>query len=245
MEDVSRETLTPEVGIPILRALGIAEPGLTEGPAGDIEVTWATLARFSALLEGIARPRGLVGFDRAELDREVMRSLLMLAVIPPAELPADVGSGAGLPGIPLCIARRGGLLIEPRSRAVAFLEHAVRSLELPVDVVRGRAEDCATGPLGNSLPVVVARALAPPEKSAALLAPLCRPGGTVAIAAGPDPEELPSLEIAVLGLRQSAIMRIGPAPGLPPDIRQNIIVLKKMGGDKVLKNRSRGTSGPA
>ena len=60
---------------------------------------------------------------------------------------ADVGSGAGLPGIPLALARPDVrlTLVEPMARRVEFLEEVVAELGAPWRVVRGRAEESRCG----------------------------------------------------------------------------------------------------
>jgi 16S rRNA (guanine527-N7)-methyltransferase len=60
----------------------------------------------------------------------------------------DVGSGNGLPAIPILAVREGwaGVLLEPRERRWAFLREAVRELDLRAEVVRERAEDHRGGP---------------------------------------------------------------------------------------------------
>jgi 16S rRNA (guanine527-N7)-methyltransferase len=100
----------------------------------------------------------------------------------------DVGSGAGLPGLVLAIARpdREWLLLEPRQKRAGFLEEAVRELELPnVGVLPITAERAATRPaLAQGHIFAVARALASPQRSLDLLRPLVAPGGTAAIFVG-------------------------------------------------------------
>jgi 16S rRNA (guanine527-N7)-methyltransferase len=75
----------------------------------------------------------------------------------------DLGSGAGLPGIPLAIARPDltVVLLEPMQRRVRFLEECLRRLDLPrVQILAGRAEDG----LPTRADVVVVRAVAPLER---------------------------------------------------------------------------------
>ena len=99
----------------------------------------------------------------------------------------DVGSGAGFPGIPLAIARpdRRWTLLEPRARRAAFLEEAIRELELAAGVVVARAEDAAEDPaLAESFALATARALAPPTHAFALVRPFVAPGGAAAVFVG-------------------------------------------------------------
>ena len=95
----------------------------------------------------------------------------------------DVGSGAGLPGLVLAIARPDVhlTLIEPMERRVQWLETQVAALELSnVDVVRARAEDCA----GMSLDQVTARAVSALRNLIPITAPAVRPGGELILMKG-------------------------------------------------------------
>jgi 16S rRNA (guanine527-N7)-methyltransferase len=120
-------------------------------------------------------------------------SILPLLGVTPGQAWADVGSGAGVPGIPLAVLTPGTrwLLVEPREKRWAFLVHAVHALGLAgVEAVRARAGDPADAgavPHG-SLDGVVSRALG----GAALAChPWLKPGGLVALYGGPDAERWP------------------------------------------------------
>lgn len=117
------------------------------------------------------------------------------------ELPSgpcvDVGSGAGLPGVPLAIARpeREWRLIEPRERRAAFLEHVVRELELAAEVVVAPAERAAADPrLAAAHVLATARALAPPPAAIELLLPLVARDGVAAVFLGSGAEVPPEAE---------------------------------------------------
>jgi 16S rRNA (guanine527-N7)-methyltransferase len=73
----------------------------------------------------------------------------------------DIGSGAGLPGIVIALARPDlkMTLVEPLQRRVDFLTEVVAELDLPIEVIRGRAEI-----VKKQFEVVTARAVAPLEK---------------------------------------------------------------------------------
>lgn len=91
---------------------------------------------------------------------------------------ADVGSGAGLPGIPLAIARPNVpvVLIERSTRKCAFLQHAVIELDLPnVDVV---AQDARHYAEPSAFDTVTVRAVAPPLNAWNLVRHLLQPGGS-------------------------------------------------------------------
>jgi 16S rRNA (guanine527-N7)-methyltransferase len=142
--------------------------------------------RYAELLgtEGVVR--GLIGPRETGRiwDRHLLNCAVLSELIEDKAYVVDVGSGAGLPGIVLAIARPDltVVLLEPLARRTAFLTEAVRELGLVdrVDVLRGRAEEAAGGPLARRLQpadVVTARAVAPIDRLAAWCLPLARAGG--------------------------------------------------------------------
>lgn len=140
----------------------------------------AKAARYAELLATVGIERGLIGPREADRiwSRHLFNSVVMAPLIPQAVRVVDLGSGAGLPGIPVALARPDLelVLLEPMARRVQFLEECVTELELSnVTVARGRAQDGA-GKLTN---VVVARAVAPLSTLAELALALCRPGGVL------------------------------------------------------------------
>jgi 16S rRNA (guanine527-N7)-methyltransferase len=126
----------------------------------------------------IAEWPGLVG--RPDLDL-VMDSLVLLEHLGTAKRVVDVGSGAGLPGLPLKIRRPalGVTLVEADQRKAAFLVQACAALSLTdVDVVAMRAEEAGHDPRYREVfDVAVARALAPMPVLAELCLPFVRLGG--------------------------------------------------------------------
>jgi 16S rRNA (guanine527-N7)-methyltransferase len=141
--------------------------------------------RYAELLASEAVVRGLLG--PREVPRIWGRHLINCAVltelIAPDESLIDVGSGAGLPGLVLAIARPDipVCLVEPLARRVAFLEEAVAALDLgeQVQVIRGRAEELVRPkrPVLPAADVVVSRAVAPLDRLARWCLPLTRIGG--------------------------------------------------------------------
>lgn len=95
-----------------------------------------------------------------------------------------MGSGAGLPGVPLAIARpqRRWRLIEPRRRRAAFLEEVVRRLQLDCEVVVATVAQAADTLGPHAL--VTARALAEPARSLELILPLVGSSGIAAVFVG-------------------------------------------------------------
>src|SRR5215813_8951064 len=146
---------------------------------------------YANLLAGPGVERGLIGPAEAERiwDRHLVNSGLVAEFLPGARAEAgaetrlirlaDLGSGAGLPGIVLAILRPdlSVVLVEPMARRTAFLAECVSALGLGnVEICRARAEELA-GKLGAD--VVTSRAVAPLDRLAVLAAGLCRPGGLV------------------------------------------------------------------
>lgn len=153
----------------------------------------ALLDRYVALVREWAPRLDLVSpgdLDRFE-ERHVadcLRATSLLDELPPGPC-ADVGSGAGLPGIPLAIARPDRLwrLVEPRKRRAAFLEEVVRDLGLHCGVVADTAEAAAgRAGLREAHVLVTARAVARPVEARSLAEPLLRPGGVTLLFTGRD-----------------------------------------------------------
>jgi 16S rRNA (guanine527-N7)-methyltransferase len=113
----------------------------------------------------------------------------------------DVGSGAGLPGIPLALARPDlqMTLLEPLLRRTRFLELVRDELELDVEVCRARAEAIAP----RHFDVVTARAVAPLERLVDLCLPLLAPGGTILALKGQSAAE--ELAVARPALRRAGV----------------------------------------
>ncbi|MFI8595193.1 16S rRNA (guanine(527)-N(7))-methyltransferase RsmG [Microbacterium sp. NPDC078428] len=141
---------------------------------------------FVANLAQHGEERGLIG--PLELPRLWTRHVLNSAVIAPLFVAGgrvgDVGSGAGLPGLVLAIARPdiSWVLIEPMERRVAWLTEQAADLGLQnVEVVRSRAEDFRPAP---SVDQVTARAVSALRTLIPLTAPLARPGGELVLLKG-------------------------------------------------------------
>ncbi len=145
------------------------------------------LAEFATLLADVGVTRGLIG--PREVPRLWDRHLLNCAVVAEPGVGliasgarvADVGSGAGLPGLVWAIARPDitVVLIEPLLRRSVFLAEATAELALSdrVHVLRGRAEDILRDPTWQPAQVVTARAVAPLERLLGWTVPLLAPGG--------------------------------------------------------------------
>ncbi|MFJ6651774.1 16S rRNA (guanine(527)-N(7))-methyltransferase RsmG [Microbacterium sp. NPDC091313] len=153
--------------------------------AGQVFADRIDLARaFTAALAEHGEERGLIG--PLELPRLWTRHILNSAVAAPlfSGRVADVGSGAGLPGLVLAIARPdvSWVLIEPMERRTIWLTEQVRSLGLDnVEVVRSRGEDWSGA---GSLDAVTARAVSALRTLIPFTAPLVRDGGELILLKG-------------------------------------------------------------
>ena len=168
------------------------------------------MRRWSERLD-LVGPRDLPRFA----ERHIADSLRLLELersLPPGAA-VDVGSGAGLPGIPLAIASPGRLwrLIERRRGRAAFLEEAVRVLQLRCEVVAADARDAVRSDLGGAHVLATARAVASPRQAFSLMLGFLQPGGVAAAFVGVH-ASLP--EKARLWARGVAIIR-READGLP------------------------------
>jgi len=136
--------------------------------------------RYAELLVTDGVERGLIGPREAPRiwDRHLLNCAAVAELIPQGATVQDVGSGAGLPGIVLAVARPDltVTLIEPLARRSVFLTEAVATLGLDrTSVVRARAEEC----VGKLSPadVVTARAVAALDRLAGWCLPLTAVGG--------------------------------------------------------------------
>ncbi|MFC5136840.1 16S rRNA (guanine(527)-N(7))-methyltransferase RsmG [Actinomycetospora rhizophila] len=166
-------------------------PAVPATPAAAAEVFGDRLAaaeRYVALLAGPGHEQGVIGPRELPRlwDRHVLNSAAVGEVLPADASVVDVGSGAGLPGVPLALARPdlAITLLEPMARRVAWLERVVDELGLAVTVVRGRAEEREARRRCGESDVVTARAVAPIGRLATWTLPLVRPGGILAAMKG-------------------------------------------------------------
>jgi 16S rRNA (guanine527-N7)-methyltransferase len=151
--------------------------------------------RYVELLGTKGVVRGLIGPREVDRlwDRHIVNSAVVCEVLPRGADVVDVGSGAGLPGIPLALVRPDlrVTLLEPMQRRCTFLDEVVEELGLAsrVRVVRGRAPDAARGPKGLTFDIAVARAVAPLDRLGALMSPILRPAGLMAALRGSKVDE--------------------------------------------------------
>ena len=169
---------------------------LPSTPPGAGEVFGDRLAlaeQYAQFLSTAGLERGLMGpRERPRLwDRHVLNSAAAAGPLAEGESVVDIGSGAGLPGIPLALARPDLriTLVEPLLRRVNFLEEAISDLGIDVRVVRGRAEEKSVIAAAGGADVVTSRAVAPLAKLAGWSAPLLRSGGRMVALKGSSAEE--------------------------------------------------------
>jgi 16S rRNA (guanine527-N7)-methyltransferase len=170
--------------------------GLPEPPRLDVP---AALLAYADLLQRHGRATNLVGSDDLEriLDELVCDSLQLIRTgwppLPPPTTVVDIGSGAGLPGVPLALwwPEARVVLVEPRRRRVDFLLHVRRTLGLThLEVQEARWED-ARLPQAD---LWVSKAVFAPAEWLARAAPHVAPGGSVGLW-GAAPEGAPVVRV--------------------------------------------------
>jgi 16S rRNA (guanine527-N7)-methyltransferase len=157
--------------------------------------------------------RGLIGPREADRlwDRHVLNCAVLAELIGPGARVVDLGSGAGLPGIPLALARPDLSidLVEPMARRTTFLAEVVAELRLSaVHILRMRAE----GVVAGAYDVVTARALAPLHRLVPMALPLATRGGALLAMKGAAVEaEVAAARdvIAAAGGGRPSIERVG------------------------------------
>jgi 16S rRNA (guanine527-N7)-methyltransferase len=168
--------------------------------AGDLGVTLteADAARLVELIDELARWNELYNLTGITTQPQMITHHLLDSLAVNAELAgervADVGTGAGFPGLPLAVAnpQRHFTLIDSTAKKIRFVEHAAQLLELAnVTALHARAEQLLPEPPFDT---VVARALAPLPRLLQTVAPLCGPRTRVLAMKG----KWPQAELAAL-----------------------------------------------
>ena len=142
-----------------------------------------------------ARTRGFLG--PGPIDPHIDRALQLVTLVD--EMPArvmDLGSGGGVPGLPLAltVATTNWVLLEGGSTRASFLIEAVSALGLAhrVSVIAERAEVAGRGSLRGGFDLVVARSFGPPAVTAECAAPFLRTGGRLLVAEPPGTSSITS-----------------------------------------------------
>ena len=173
----------------------------------------AGLERFEELLRERALPKGLIAAADADRlrERHILDSLRAVRALRPGDTRAiDLGSGAGLPGVVVAIARPSlhVVLVEPRRARVAFLELAGEDLRLSnVSVLAARIED-----VEDQVDLCFSRAFAPLPEAWRVAVPRLREGGRLVYfaGAGAAPPEIPFDASAVEVLESPLLESSGP-----------------------------------
>jgi 16S rRNA (guanine527-N7)-methyltransferase len=201
---------------------GIAPP--PPSAAGVVFGDRIDIARqYADLLAGPGVERGLIGPREVDRlwERHILNSAAIAELIEPGARVLDIGSGAGLPGLPIAIARPDlrVALVEPMLRRTEFLDEVAATLGLPIEVVRGRAEEPSVRARVGGSDVVVSRAVASLDKLTRWSLPLLRPGGRMLAMKGERAEE-EVVEgrrgMTSLGATDVRVMRCGESYSDPP-----------------------------
>lgn len=211
MSDVSRETSPTAPPVPA-SAQGVFSSGRL--PLAE---------RYAALLADAGVTRGLIGPREVPRlwERHLVNSVLLAPLLPQDASVADIGSGAGLPGLVLAIARADlrVTLVEPLLRRTTFLTEVVDELGLANVVVRrGRAEEMHRAPdLAPGFDVVTARAVAPLPRLLDWCMPLVAPTGRLVVLKGSSAQDEVAEASARLrhwGCGDPEVVPLGGADGL-------------------------------
>lgn len=182
------------------------------------------LRRYAALLSEEGERLGLLGPNERERvwERHILDSLACAEWVDPSASVrvADLGSGPGLPGIPVAVARPLAriCLIESRHRRCSWAQHAVETLGLPVETLCERAEDAARGELRGAFDVVLSRAFASVSVLLECSLPLLAVGGSVVALRGrPSRDEAETARgvAAILGGESPEWFARSPATASP------------------------------
>jgi 16S rRNA (guanine527-N7)-methyltransferase len=160
----------------------VATPVAAADAAGAIFGDRIALAqRYAELLATAGVEWGLLGPREVDRiwDRHLLNCAVVAELVEPGETVVDIGSGAGLPGLPMAIAKPGlrVVLVESLLRRTEFLRMVIGELGLDVDVVRGRAEDGEVRETAGGADAVTSRAVASLDKLTRWSLPLLRQGG--------------------------------------------------------------------
>lgn len=166
---------------------------------------------YAALLGGDGVAHGHLGPREVSRvwTRHLNNSAMLADLLPEDAVVVDVGSGAGLPGIPMAV-RRPDLfvvLLEPMQRRCDFLARAVAEVGLGdrVTVTRGRADDRTTVAALGPQDWVVARAVAPFNRLVRWCLPLLAPAGRLLALKGES-------AVTEVAQHRDEILRLGVAP---------------------------------
>jgi 16S rRNA (guanine527-N7)-methyltransferase len=206
----------------------------------------ALAQRYAEHLATSGVERGLVGPREASRvwERHVLNCAVVAELVPDGARVVDVGSGAGLPGIPLALARPDLriVLIEPLARRVEWLAEVLEDLGLDVTVERGRAEEVEVRRRWEGADVVTARAVAPLAKLTAWALPLLRPHGRLLAVKGASATvevERDADAVRRVGGGVPVVVQCGVGLVEPPS---TVVVVEKLGRPGRPERRQKGRS---
>lgn len=158
----------------------------------------------SMLLGQLERARGLGFLGPGPVEDHVLHAQGFVdALAGVAGVVVDLGSGGGVPGLVVAVARPDLelVLVDARAKRCRFLESAVAALDLAAGVVEGRAEVVGRGALRGTAVAVLARGFGPPAVTAECAAPLLRLGGRLVVSEPPEADDRwPAHPLRQLGL---------------------------------------------
>ena len=211
-----KRELTPEMLLAVM-------PDLTE----------AQIARFIIYYDRLITRNYRVNLTRITAPEEVASkhfadSVIAASMIPEGAFVADVGTGAGFPGIPLKLVRPDIrlVLIDSLGKRILFLRELCNELGLDVPCIHARAEDAARDPeLRGEFDIVVSRAVAPMSVLTELTVPFIKVGGVSLMYKGPGAfDELEECKNAFRELKcEASIANFEPEWGT-----RNIVSVKKL-----------------
>jgi 16S rRNA (guanine527-N7)-methyltransferase len=170
------------------------------------------IQRYAELLKGAGIERGLIGPKEGDRiwERHIANCIPITTLLPENVRLVDIGSGAGLPGVVIALARPDlkVSLIEPLQRRVDFLNEVVAELGIPIEVIRGRAER-----VKKQFEIVTARAVAPLEKLITISWHMIPKGGSLLAMKGESAAE----ELATTTLKKGSTAQLHEIslPNLP------------------------------
>ncbi len=199
-------------------------PSLTAGQRATLEQAYAEAVRL-----GFLGPKELDRLWERHLDDAF--GMAAIRRPQPGERWADLGSGAGLPGLPLAIAHRAAsfTLIDAQQRRLDWVTSTAAKLGLTnLSVVHARLEDYGRGPAREAFDVATARALGALPVVAELGLPLLKIGGQLLVPRGqPDADELEQVAVACdqVGGRLDGVV---PNPSSPIDRVGFVVIMAKI-----------------
>ena len=184
-------------------------------PAAAAQIFGAQIGQARAYFAALVRDGDLLGLlgprEMPKLwTRHILNSAVVADLVEPGKTVADVGSGAGLPGIPMALAQPEAhfTLIEPMERRSDWLKHMVKELALTnVTVKRARAEE-----VGDIYDIVTARAVSALPNLLKMCVPLTKHGGEVIALKGSKAGEEIEASMKLqkkLGIESFEIIKVG------------------------------------